>query len=127
MSSGTGTNQGSSLFSRALKRLGVRPRDVTIAHGLAGEGDRVFGLTLYRVPGASAAALSSAFADAIYRPRKTTWEIRRVGDTDVWWAEGYADPGRELYFRIAYWTRDELVLHVFGRPEDMEMAIRRLG
>ncbi len=54
-------------------------------------------------------------------------EIRRVGDIDVWWAEGYADPDRTIYFNIAYWTRDDLVLHVFGRPEDMETAIRRLG
>ena len=45
----------------------------------------------------------------------------------MWWAEGYADPDRTIYFNIAYWTRDDLVLHVFGRPEDMETAIRRLG
>jgi hypothetical protein len=127
MGSGTGTNHGSSLLSRALKQLGVRPRDVTIADGLAREGEDVFGLTLYRVPGASAAELGSAFADAIYRPRGTAWEMRRIGGIDVKWAEGYADPDRTIYFNIAYWTRDELVLHVFGRPEDMETAIRRLG
>jgi len=127
MDSGPGTGYGSSLLTRALKRLGVRPRDVTIAHGLAREGEDVFGLTLYRVSGASAEALSTAFADAIYRPQGSAWEIRHVGDIDVWWAEGYADPDRTIYFNIAYWTRDDLVLHVFGRPEDMETAIRRLG
>lgn len=127
MDSGTGTNYGSSLFSRAFTQLGVRPRDVTIAHGLARDGEDVFGLTLYRVPGASAEALSTAFAAAIYRPRGSKWEIRRVGGIDVWWAEGYADPDRTIYFNIAYWTRDDLVLHVFGRPVDMETAIRRLG
>lgn len=126
MSSGTGTNQG-SLFSRAFKQLGVRPRDVRIAEGLAREGEDVFGLTLYRVPGASAQSLSTVFADAIYRPRGSAWEIRRVGGTDVWWAEEYADADRTIYFSIAYWTRDDLVLHVFGRPGDMETAIRRLG
>lgn len=127
MDSGVGTNYGSSLLTRALRQLGVRPRDVTIANGLAREGEDVFGLSLYRVPGASAEALSTAFASAIYRPRGSAWEIRRVGDIDVWWAEGYADADRTIYFDIAYWTRDDLVLHVFGRPEDMETAIRRLG
>lgn len=125
MSSGTGTNQG-SLLDRAFKQLGVRPRDVTIAHGFAREGEDVFGLTLYRVPGASADALSTAFAAAIFRPRGSVWETRRVGDTDVWWAEGYADADRTIYFNIAYWTREDLVLHLFGRPADMETAIRRL-
>ena len=124
MNSSTGTNYGSSLFSRAFKQLGVRPRDVGIAHGFGRDG---FGLSLYRVPGASAEALSTAFAAAIYRPRGSKWEIRRVGGIDVSWAEGYADPDRTIYFNIAYWTRDDLVLHVFGRPEDMETAIRRLG
>ena len=124
MSSGTGAG---SLVSRALKQLGVRPRDVTIAHGLAREGEDIFGVTLYRVPGASAEALSTAFAAAIFRPRGSKWEVRRIGETDVWWAEGYADPDRTIYFSIAYWTRDDLVLHVFGRPVDMETAIRRLG
>jgi hypothetical protein len=127
MDSGPGTGYGSSLLTRALKRLGVRPRDVTIAHGLARDGEDVFGLTLYRVPGAPAEALATVFADAIYRPRGSAWEMRRVGETDVWWAEGYADPDRTIYFNIAYWTRNDLVLHVFGRPEDMEPAIRRLG
>jgi hypothetical protein len=124
MNSGNATNYGSSLVSRAFKQFGVRPRDVGIAHGFAREG---FGLSLYRVPGASAEELSTAFATAIYRPRGSKWEIRRVGDVDVWWAEGYADPDRTIYFSIAYWTRDDLVLHVFGRPVDMETAIRRLG
>ena len=118
---------GGSLVNRALRQLGVRPRDVTIANGLAREGEEVFGLTLYRVPGASAEALSTAFATAIYRPRGSNWEIRRIGETDVWWAEGYADPDRTILFNLAYWTRDDLVLHVFGRPADMETAIRRLG
>jgi hypothetical protein len=45
----------------------------------------------------------------------------------VWWAEGYADPERTTYFNVAYRTRDDLVLHVFGRPLDMETAIRRPG
>lgn len=127
MASTTATDYGSSLLNRAMKELGVRPRDVTIATGLAREGGDVFGLTLYRVPGASAEALSTAFAAAIFRPRGSKWEIRRVGDIDVWWAEGYADPDRTIHFNIAYWTRDDLVLHVFGRPVDMETAIRRLG
>ncbi len=126
MSSTIGTRHG-AVFSRAFKQLGVRPRDVTIASGLARDGEDVFGLTLYRVPGASAEALSTAFAAAIYRPRGSKWEIRRVGNIDVWWSEGYADPDRTIYFNIAYWTRDDLVLHVFGRPADMETAIRRLG
>ena len=127
MSSGSGGGQSSSLLRRALKQLGVPPRDMTIAHGLAREGEDVFGLTLYRVPGASAEALSTAFAAAIFRPRGSVWEVREFGGIDVWWAEGYADPARTIYFNIAYWTRDDLVLHVFGRPEDMETAIRRLG
>jgi hypothetical protein len=127
MSSDTGSAWSSSLLDRALKGLGVRPRDVTVANGLAGDGEGVFGITLYRVPGASAAALESAFAAAIFRPRGSEWLVRRVGDADVRWAEGYADPGRTVYVNAAYWTRDGLVLHVHGRPEDMDTAIRRLG
>ena len=52
---------------------------------------------------------------------------RHVGDIDVRWAEDYADPERTTCVNVAYRIRDDLVLHLFGRPEDMETAIRRLG
>jgi hypothetical protein len=125
MSSVSATNWGSSLLNRALKQLGVRPRDVTVAAGVGGgKGEQTIAVTVYRVPGASQAQLLEAFASVIYRPRRSSWSDRLIGDTKVSWAEGREGPE---YWHVAYWTRDELVLHVAGDPSDIEAMVRTVG
>ncbi|HEV7604359.1 MAG TPA: hypothetical protein VGO15_05285, partial [Candidatus Limnocylindrales bacterium] len=54
---------------------------------------------------------------------RSSWSDRLTGDTTVSWAEG--KDGSE-HWNVAYWTRDELVLHVAGDPSDMEALIRRM-
>lgn len=124
MSSVDATQWGSSLLNRALKNLGVRPRDVMVASGVGGNGERTIAVTVYRVPGASPDRLKEAFGEVIDRPRRASWSDRSVGGIRVSWAEGRE--GHE-YFHVAYWVRDDVVLHVAGRPEDMERVIRGTG
>jgi hypothetical protein len=124
MNSVSATDWGSSLLNRALKQLGVRPRDVTVAAGVGGSAERTIAVTVYRVPGASEAGLREAFAAVIYRPRRSSWSNRLIGHTTVSWAEGRE--GQE-YWYVAYWTRYELVLHVAGDPSDIEAMVRTVG
>jgi len=124
LSSTSATHWGSSLLSRTLKQLGIPPRDVVVASGVGGSGEGTIAITIYKVPGASPAELREAFASVIPSPRRSSWSDRSIGDTTVSWAEG--KDGSE-YWYVAYWTRDELVIHVAGRPSDMEAIIRRVG
>ncbi len=124
MSSVAATHWGSSMLNRGLRQLGVRPRDVTVAAGVGGDGENTIAVTVYRVPGASQAQLQEAFGSVIFRPRRSSWSDRSFGDTTVFWAEGPEGPE---YFHVAYWARDEVVLHVAGLPNDMEAVIRRVG
>lgn len=124
MSSVSATHWGSSLLSRALKGLGVRPRDVIVAAGVGGSGEKTIAVTAYRVPGAPKTQLLEAFGSVIFRPRGSSWSDRTIGETTVSWAEGREGPE---HWYVAYWARDELVLHVAGQPNDMEAMIRRVG
>jgi hypothetical protein len=124
MSSVSATHWGSSLLNRELRRLGVRPRDVIVAAGVGGSGQRTISVTAYRIPGASQAQLLEAFGAVIVRPRRSWWSERVIGDTTVSWAEGKEAPE---HWHVAYWTRDELVLHVAGDPSDMQALIRMVG
>lgn len=124
MSSASATHWGSSLLNRELRRLGVRPRDVIVAAGLGGSGEKTIAVTVYRVPGASKTQLLEAFGSVIVRPTRSSWSDRTIGDTTVSWAEGREGPH---HMHVAYWTRDDLVLHVAGDPNDMEAMIRRVG
>jgi hypothetical protein len=124
MSSVSATHWGSSLLNRALKQMGVRPRDVNVAAGVGGGGDRTFSVTVYRVPGASQSDLREAFGSVINRPRHSSWSDRTVGATTVSWAEGREGPE---YWHVAYWTRDELVFQLAGTPHDMEAMILLVG
>lgn len=114
---------GSSQLNRALKQLGVRPRDATVASGIGGSGERTLSVELYRVPGVAADRLRDVFAATIHRPPGSRWKDRIVGATRVSMAEGRDGP---LMFSVAYWARDGLVLQVSGEAEDMEAAILRL-
>jgi hypothetical protein len=124
MSSVSATHWGSSLLNRALKQLGVRPRDVIVASGIGGMGGGTLSATVYRVPGATQSDLREAFGSAIYRPRRSSWSDRTFGATTVSWAEGKEGPE---YWYVAYWARDELVFHLAGTPHDMEAMIRLVG
>jgi hypothetical protein len=118
MRSVTATQWGSSLLNRALKRLGVRPREATVASGIGTRGAIV--VTVYRVPGAPASRLMEEFGSVIYKPPRARWSERTVGSTTVLWAEG---PVESSYFRMAYWAREEVVFHVAGEREAMEAMI----
>jgi hypothetical protein len=119
VSSVTASDWRSSLLNRALKRLETRPRDVAVVNGMGGSGEQVLTVTLYGVPGISADRLSAEFGSTIYLPPRAKWSGREIEGRTVNWAEG-----RE--FTVAYWVRDELVVHVAGRPADVERAVPRL-
>jgi hypothetical protein len=124
MGSMSATHWGSSQLNRALKTLGVRARDATVAAGVGGRGSGTISVSVYRVPGASKARLLEAFSPAIGRPRRSSWSQRQIGDTTVSWAEGIE---ADEHTHVAYWTRDGLVFHVTGQPSDMEELIRIVG
>jgi len=110
---------GSSLLTRALKRLGVASKDAVVVHGMGGDGEATLTVTIYGVPGVDADALASEFRSVIFRLPGTEWEERTVEGRQVMWA-----PGKQ--FTVAFWTRDGLVIHVTGQPEAVLAAIRRL-
>jgi hypothetical protein len=110
---------GSSLLNRALKRLETRPRDAVVVNGMGGSGEEVLTVTLYRVPGVAADRLSAEIGSTIYLPPRAKWSEREIAGRTVNWAEG-----RE--FTVAFWARDDLVVHVAGRAADVERAIPRL-
>jgi hypothetical protein len=69
---------GDPLLKRALKRLGVDPKDCLVAIGIGGEGAGAMTATLYAVPGVAADDLEREFASAIHLPRRGHWEAREV-------------------------------------------------
>ncbi len=123
-SSVTASTWGSSLLNKVLKTLGVRPRDVSVASGIGGEGGTTLATTAYRVPGVDAPTLLEAFSSVIHRPRGSSWQERTIGGVSVRWAEG-VDHGDA--WQVAYWTGDGLVFHVSGPVAEMESFIARLS
>lgn len=113
------THWQSSLLNRALKRLGTRPGDATVVTGLGGSGDGVLTVTLYGVPGAPADRLASEFAAVLHLPPGAEWSEREMTGHLINWAEGPE-------FAVAFWARDDLVVHVAGRAADLAHAIPRL-
>ena len=110
---------GSSLLTRALKRLGVAPKDAVVVHGMGGGGDRTLTVTIYEVPMIDASSLASEFRSVIFRLPGTEWEARTIDGRDVMWASGQE-------FTVAFWTRDGMVVHVTGQPKAIVGAIGRL-
>ena len=96
--------------------------NLLVAAGVGGRGERTIAVTIYRIPGASAALLREAFRSVIARPTRTAWSARTIGPTTVSWVEG--SEGAEPWC-VAYWTRDDLVLHAAGHPADVEGVLRR--
>jgi hypothetical protein len=119
------TDYGAPTVNRALKVVGVRPRDAVVVNTLGGKGRDVHTVTIFGVPGIAADALAAAFAPAIFKPRSVGWEPRAVDGRTVWWAEskGYLQGGD---FTAAWWTRDGLVFWVTGQPAWIESAATRL-
>jgi hypothetical protein len=107
---------GSSLLNRALKRLGVQPRAVTVVTAMGGTGPEVLVVTLYEVPGVTAVRLETEFAAVIVLPPRGSWTSSDVAGRTRSWASGKE-------FTVAFWANDGLVVHVAGRAEDVERAI----
>ena len=110
---------GSSLLTRALKRLGIASKDAVVVHGMGGGGEATLTVTIYGVPGVDAVRLSSEFRSVIFRLPGTDWEERSVEGRQVTWASGKE-------FTVAFWTRDGMVIHVTGQPDAVLAAIGRL-
>lgn len=113
-----GTEWGSSLLNRALKRLETRPKDAVVVNAIGGEGKQGLFVIIYGVAGASAERLEAEFRSAIARPPGSKWQKRHIAGRDVNWASGRDGS-------VAYWARDGLVLHVAGEA-GVEGAIERL-
>lgn len=107
---------GSSLVNRALKRLGVRPKDAVVVTGMGGSGEATLTVVLYGIPGIEADRLMTEFGSAIYPPARGKWAVREVSGQTVNWATSPE-------FTVAFWARDGLVVHVAGRAEDVERAV----
>jgi len=111
--------------SRALKAVGVRPRDAVMVNAIGGKGHGVHTVTLFGVGGVRAEALAAAFEPAIFKPRSARWQPREIQGRSVWWAEakGYFQ-GRD--FTAAWWARDGLVVWITGQPAWLESAVAAL-
>ena len=110
---------GSSLLTRALKRLGVAPKDSVVVYGIGGDGERTLVVTVYDVAGIDAARLTTEFRSVIFHLPGSTWESRTIAGKQVQWASGDE-------FTVAFWARDGMVLHVAGQPEVVVPAVSRL-
>jgi hypothetical protein len=119
------TDYGAPPVNRALKAVGVRPRDAAVVNALGGQGQDVHTVTIFGVPGVAADALAAAFEPAIFKPRTVRWEQRDIEGRSVWWAETKGDlQGGD--FTAAWWTRDGLVVSITGQPGWLESAVARL-
>jgi hypothetical protein len=110
---------GSSLLTRALKRLGIVPKDAVVAHGLGGDGEATLTVSIYRVPGIDEGRLALEFRSVIFRLPGSQWETRAIAGREVQWASGEE-------FTVAFWARDGMVIHVAGQQEMVVAAISRL-
>lgn len=111
---------GSSLLNRALKRLEVRPKDVSIVFAAGGSGPESLVIMLYVVPGSTADRLRDEFTAVIPLPSRSPWAPRTVAGREVAWATS------RVWGDTVFWSRDGLVVHVSGPPSDVERAVARL-
>jgi hypothetical protein len=110
---------GSSLLTRALKRLAVAPNDAAVVHGIGGDTEGTVTVTIYSVPGIDAERLTSEFRSVIFRIPGSNWESRTISGREVQWASGEE-------FTVVFWARDGMVIHVTGQPEVVVPAVSRL-
>lgn len=121
VSSSTASQWGSSLLNRALKRLGVRPRDAMVVSTVIGSrGDTVM-VALYAVPGITAASLVTEFASAIHRPSSRNWRPTEIAGLDVMVTS-------DRQFTVIYWAVDGLVFHLgASNTADLSDLVGRLA
>jgi hypothetical protein len=112
--SATANHWGSSKLSRALKRLGVRPRDATVVSAIVGDGEQSTMVAVYALPGIEAATLETVFADAIHRPSPRPWQPTEIAGRRVLVADG-----RE--FIAIYWAVGGMVFHL-GASKGVDLA-----
>jgi hypothetical protein len=105
---------GSSLVTRALKRLAIPPRDAIVTSALAGDGPQTVMVGAYGVPGVAAADLEREFAGALHRPSSRPW-------TPVDLAGHRVLRSRDAEFDVVFWALDGLVLHL-GATLDVDLA-----
>ena len=117
------TDWGAPTINRALKAVGVRPRDAIVVCTLGGKRQDVHMITMVGVPGVTAETLAAAFEPAIWKPRGVRWQRRDIEGRSVWWAE-YILQGED--FTAAWWARDSLVVWITGQPAWLEVAVPRL-
>jgi hypothetical protein len=110
---------GSSLLTRALKRLGVSSKDAVVVHAIGGEGEGTLTATIYGVPGIDPDRLASEFRSVIFRLPGSDWEMQTIDGREV-----HRATGKE--FTVVFWARDGMVIHVTGQPEVVIPAISRL-
>jgi hypothetical protein len=77
---------GSSLLTRALKRLGVTPKDAVVVHGIGGDGEGTVTVTIYGVPGIDHERLRSEFRSVIFRIPGSQWGSRTISGREVEWS-----------------------------------------
>jgi len=117
----TANRWGSSKLRRALKQLGVRPRDATVVSTIVGDREQSTMVAVYALPGVDAATLETWFADAIHRPSPRPWQATEVGGRRVLVADG-----RD--FIAIYWAVDGMVFHLGAlKGVDLTTLVERLG
>jgi hypothetical protein len=106
MWSTTASDWGSSILNRALKSLGVKPRDARVATAMLGRGTE--GLTgfVVSIPGASKDSLW-AVVPIISDVPEANCRMRDVAGKNVRWCEH-----SQLTFKKASWAVDGMVLWV---------------
>lgn len=119
------TDWGARPVNRALKALGVRPRDAVVINTLGGKRQDVHTVTIFGVAGVTAEALAAAFEPAIFKPRSVRWQRRDIEGRSVWWAEAKGWLNGDD-FTAAWWTRDGLVVWITGQPAWLESAVAKL-
>lgn len=110
---------GSSLLTRALRRLRISPKDAVVVHAIGGDGEGTMTATIYSVPGIDAERLTTEFRFVIFHIPGSTWEPRTIGGREVQWASSEE-------FTVVFWARDGMVIHATGQPEVLVPAITRL-
>jgi hypothetical protein len=121
IASATANHWGSSKLSRALKRLGVHPRDATVVSAIAGDGEHATMVAVYVLPEIDAATLEAEFATAIHRPSPRPWQPTEIAGRRVLVADG-----RE--FIAIYWAVDGMVFHLgASKGVDLTPLVERLA
>jgi hypothetical protein len=119
LSSVSATAWGSSRLNATLRRLGVRPRDATVASAVGGSGSETIMVSATRVPAVDASTLQDAFRASVFLERGARWTTREIGERTVDWAQG-------PQFGIAVWVEGDVAFHFGGEAGAVEAAVSKL-